>query len=73
MAMTETRLPIEPDWAVGWEGHRRLQIRMWAALTPEQRLDALEQLIRFAHEVGSLRPRGFGPPPAHAPGTPAGR
>jgi hypothetical protein len=37
-----------------FEGLERAQRRRFAGLTPQERLRACEDMVRFAHEVGQL-------------------
>jgi hypothetical protein len=40
-----------PDWEADWEASRRFQIRYWAGLSLEQKLNALEEMCSYAREA----------------------
>lgn len=45
---------VDDEWPVTWQAHGRAQLREIAALTPEQRLEWLEEAIELAYRSGAL-------------------
>lgn len=45
------------DWQADWEGNRRQQLLHMLRATPAQRLQWLEEMIRFAYRTGALPKR----------------
>lgn len=43
------------EWAGTFQDVEREQLRAWMRATPEQKLQWLEDALRFAHEAGALR------------------
>lgn len=48
-------MTADPWEEADFDGHRRAQRRREAALTPQQRLAAVEGLVRDAHRAGVLQ------------------
>jgi hypothetical protein len=54
----EWRLPPDAaDWEADWEGSRRFQIRLWASLPLDRKLEALEEMCDYAREAEERRAR----------------
>jgi hypothetical protein len=49
-------MKAEEEWPVTFEANRRAQLMENLKLTPEQRLQWVEQAIAFAYEAGALKP-----------------
>jgi hypothetical protein len=45
----------EQGWDAGWEGHRRAQLRRWAKLPLEEKLEWLEEAQRLAADFEESR------------------
>ena len=52
--MDRAKTRDESEWPVSWAMARQAQFRSIAASTPKQRLDWLEQALRFALACGAL-------------------
>ncbi len=49
--------PRADDWQADWEDNRRQQLLHMLRATPAQRLQWLEEMIRFAYRTGALPKR----------------
>jgi len=49
--------PDASNWEADWKGSRRFQIRHWASLPFERKLDALEEMCDYAREAEQRRLR----------------
>ena len=50
------------DWRADWDTAEKQVLRAGLAATPEQRLEWLEEALKFAHAVGALETRDRYPP-----------
>jgi hypothetical protein len=57
-APLEWKLPADAtNWEADWESSRRFQIRLWASLPFERKLEALEEMCDYAREAEQRRAR----------------
>jgi len=55
MSHNEKKSKDKLDPECSWIDHERMQLLGWIEATPRQRLDWLEEAIKFAHQAGALK------------------